>query len=331
MASLNNTSDGESNNPFEIYNIFIPVPVRFWVYLILNSLSILCSIFVLYHLLFDRTLRQALNNHVIIMLLFIGLTYELTSVPFMLNYYRIGDAWILTSSFARFWTIIDYSCYAAELICFAWATIERHILIFHQQWVSTKKKRFFIHYLPLMAIVIYCFTYYFVVVLFPLCENTNIMQPLNGVPVPCMNFNPITGKYDSICHQILPSFTVAIFSIALLIRVVWQKHQLNRSIQWRQQRKMVIQLLSISALYLFFNLPRAIVQSFVESGFTSYVFTKTFAHLIFFAIQLVFFCPFVCCGFIPEIGKRLKKLLFWQNRQRAIVPATLASNLGRAN
>jgi hypothetical protein len=33
--------------------------------------------------LFDQTLRQALHNHIIIILLCIGLIYELTSVPLL--------------------------------------------------------------------------------------------------------------------------------------------------------------------------------------------------------------------------------------------------------
>ncbi len=59
----------------------IPHIVEFWIYAISDGLSILCSLFVLYDLLFDRTLRKALNNHVIIVLLIMGLIYELTTIP----------------------------------------------------------------------------------------------------------------------------------------------------------------------------------------------------------------------------------------------------------
>ena len=326
MASSNSTTDNESSNPFEVYELFIPVPVRFWLYVILNSLSILCCIFALHHLLFDRTLRQALNNHIIIILLFIGLIYELTSVPFMLHYYLIGDTWTLTPSFASFWTFIDYTCYGAELVGFAWATIERHILIFHQQWVSTKKKCFFVHYLPIITILIYIFTFYFVIVLFPSCGINTSLQPVNGVPVPCTAFDPIIGKYDAICHQIIPTFTIAVFSIGLLLRVLWQKTRLNRSVQWRQQRKMTIQLLSIAMLYLLFNFPRSIIQIYNVMDSTSYLITKTFAHLIFFAVQLIFYFPFVCCASIPDLGKRLKKLFFYRGQQRAIAPISLPTD-----
>ena len=64
MESENSTT---TNAPF-LFTI-IPISVRFWIYLIADILSVLCSLFVLYYLLFDRTLRQALNNHVIIVLI----------------------------------------------------------------------------------------------------------------------------------------------------------------------------------------------------------------------------------------------------------------------
>ena len=70
-------------------------------------LSILGSIFVLFHLFFNRALRQAWNNHIIILLLLIGLIYELTSVPLMLYWFRFSDTWRMTLSFAHFWTFTD--------------------------------------------------------------------------------------------------------------------------------------------------------------------------------------------------------------------------------
>ena len=329
MANSTNTSNNDFFDPYAMFDIDIPVAVRFWLYTVFNTLSILCTIFDLYQLLSDRKLRQALNNHIIIILLFTGLVYESTTVPFMLNYYRLGKAWILTPSFARFWTLIDYITYEIELLGFAWATIERHILIFHQQWLATEKKRFFIHYLPIIAIIIYCLAYYPFMIFFPYCQSSPLTQPMNGVPIPCAGFDPILGKYDAICHQMIPTFTIAIFSVGLLLRVIWQKLRMHRTIEWRQQRKMVIQLLSISTLYILFNFPRAIVQAFVISGDTTFVIIKAFTHLTFFSVQLVFFFPFVCCALIPDIEKRLKKMFCCQNKQQTNGPTSTATTLNR--
>ena len=155
MSNSNDTIIEEEsyyNSPF-----IIPIPVRFWLYLISNISSILCSFFVLYHLLFNRLLRQALNNHAVIVLILIGLIIELIDIPLIIHFFRFGYNWKVTSIFSYFWSFIDYGCFTTQTIIFAWTTIEKHILIFHDRWLLTKKKRFFIHYLPLIILLIYCF------------------------------------------------------------------------------------------------------------------------------------------------------------------------------
>jgi hypothetical protein len=205
----------------------LSISARFWLYLIPNVLSIGCSFFVLYHLLFDRTLRQALNNHVFMVLLVIGLVFELIDIPLTLHYYRFGTTWRLTSRLSLFWTYIDFAFYTAQVIIFAWATIERHILVFHYHWVATTKKRFFIHYLPVIILLSYIFIYCFIIIYFPSCENMYYHSYINGVPVPCLIDKTIIAKYDLVCHQIIPTFTIVIFSVVLFIRVLYQKSRFN--------------------------------------------------------------------------------------------------------
>ncbi|CAF1668399.1 unnamed protein product, partial [Adineta ricciae] len=195
---------GEARDLGNPYELRISVSTRFWLYLIPNISSVFCSLFVLYHFLFDRTLRQALNNHIMIVLLFIGLIYEVTSVPLMLNFYQNGNSWTFSPQFAHFWTFVDYLCYSTQIVGFAYASIERHILIFHSNWVSTRKRRFWIHYVPLTSVVVYQVAYYFWIILFPFCEEILRQSPFNGVPMSCALSNPVLYKYNTIAHQFLP-------------------------------------------------------------------------------------------------------------------------------
>ena len=181
--------------------------------------SLLCSFFVLFHFLSDRTLRQALNNHIIIILLFIGLIYGIASV--------LLDTWKFTLSFAHFWTIIDYLHYSTRLVDFAWASIERHILIFHSHWISTKKKRFLVHYLLLITLMIYSFIYYLVIIIFPFCTEVIHQSPLNGVPMSCVLANSIFYKYNTISHQFLSVSLIIIMNIGLFPCVIWQTSRMN--------------------------------------------------------------------------------------------------------
>ncbi len=125
-------------------------------------------------------------------------------------------------------------------------------MIFHDRWLLTKKKRFFIHYLPLIILLIYCFIYYCVIAFYPFYESSNFQSPIIGVFVPCIYDNGILLQWDLICHVIIPTLIIVIFSFGLLLRVLWQKSRLRRGIEWRKQRKIIIQSLSVSILYLVF-------------------------------------------------------------------------------
>ena len=250
-----------------------------------------CSVlfFVLFHLLSDRAIRQALNNHIIIVLLVIGLIYEVTSVPLMLYWYRFGNTWKYTLGFSHFWTFVDYLCYSTQLVGFAWASIERHILVFHSHWISTKKKRFLVHYLPLITLMIYSFTYCFVFIVFPFCE------------------------------EFIPTSLIIILNIGLFLRVIWQKSRINRSVEWRKQRKMTIQLLSTSVLYFIFMGPRTVFQFCRFIGLETRNILMLFYHSAFFANYIMFLFPYVCYGAMPELKKKLRKSFFYQKQQQQVI------------
>jgi hypothetical protein len=260
-----------------------------------------------------------LYKHAIIILLFLGLAYELTAVPLMLYYYRVDSTWTVTATFSHLWTFIDYLCFTTQLMGFAWTAIERHILIFHSQWVSTRARRFWIHYLPLITLLIYCFLYHVVFILFPSCETSIVMSPFNGVPVPCILLEPFFIKYDAIIHQIAPTFIIGIASIALFLRVLRQKARLHRSIQWRKQRKMIIQSLSISLLYFSFMSPRMASQFCILVGFITTGVMTLYFNRAFFAIYIVFLFPFVCCASMPELEKKLKHFFLCQRQRRGTI------------
>ncbi len=114
--------------------------------------------------------------------------------------------------------------WSLQIILFAWATIERHILIFHNQWLSTKIKRIFLHCFPMIFIVIYCFIYYLTVVVFLSCDYMNDQSPINGVPFHCLYGNDAFFlSWDLLCHRLIPTMIIVISSSALLVRILYKK------------------------------------------------------------------------------------------------------------
>jgi hypothetical protein len=276
MSSLIDESNVDSKNDHF---------VQFWLYLISNTLSILCCIFILYHLLSNRTLRNALHNHIIIILLFQCLIYELIDIPIILYNYSFETFWERKSILYRFWSFIDIGLYTTQLIIFAWGTIERHILVFHNQWLSTKKKCFYIHYLPMIILITYCLVWYGVTILFPCCM-------LNG---------SIIKYYDLICHQMIPSGIIIVFSIGLLLR--------KSRFDWAIERKMIFQILSISILYWVFCGPWIFVLFCFQFNSLGNIGLGLLPYAYFFSYYFMFLLPFVCCSSLFEVQLKLKKLL----------------------
>jgi hypothetical protein len=72
----------------------------------------------------------------------------------------------------------------------------------------------------------------------------NDQSPINGVPFHCLYGNDAFFlSWDLLCHQLIPTMIIVISIIALLVRILYQKSRLHRTIQWGKQRKMTIKLL----------------------------------------------------------------------------------------
>jgi hypothetical protein len=99
-----------------------------------------------------------------------------------------------TPSFALIWTYIDYGFSNIQLILFAWTTIERHILIFYSKCVLTKTKRSFVHYLPIMSILIYSLGYYLNIFFARTSMNTFVDSQLYNMNDDFILKNPIITK-----------------------------------------------------------------------------------------------------------------------------------------
>ena len=305
--------------------------VKFWLYLSLLIPSFFCLLFILYHLLFKRNLRQALNNHVIIVVLIISLISETTIYPWMLYFYQFKGVWRRAFIFfCQIWGYLDWGLYITQTILFAWALVERHILIFHERWVSTKRKSFFVHYLPLILLLLYCLICHVIVYFFPPCKNYYYNSDMQCVD-PCLFYDFKFAMWEMAVHQVLPAFIIIIFSIALLARVLWKKHKMHQAVQWRKLRKMTIQVLCISVLYLIFFFPYVVYNLMLTYGVSNRSI-RDFAELSeLLAFCMTLFLPFVCAMSLPDLQVKLFKFLQLRRTTGRIAPTIggVAHTLGR--
>ncbi|CAF1542531.1 unnamed protein product [Rotaria magnacalcarata] len=310
--------NGSSYANVSIQDYEIGRTIRFWLFLGFDLPSVVCSIFVLYHLLQKQVLRQALHNHSSILMLSFNLVYQLVDIPCHLQYFYTGIIRPATPIFCLIWWFIDWGFFFINVLLLLWAVIERHILFFHTTLIATWQKRLFIHYLPLAMIVLIIMVFYIIAIFVPPCQNTfDYTLDLCGM-FPCYETVPFFGTVEQIGFAIIAMSLIAIFSISLLMRVIWQKYQMHRQIQWRKQRRLTLNVICVSLLYLFFCFPVStiyLVHYYNDPGFAK----ELEPTLFFLSYFPVFLLPFICLATIPRIWREVKHFDRLQTRRVGII------------
>ena len=292
-------------------DISISTYVRFWLYLLFEIPSLFCSIFVLFYLFHKRTLREAINNHMIIVLLLLNFIVQVIDLPWIMNYYRLGYVTPSTPTFCMIWIFVDETLYTATTVLFSWTSIERHILIFHSNLVSTKFKRLLFHYTPMIVLIIYCLTYGLIVALFPPCENIfDYNSVVCGYPL-CYTEHESIGMWDISINHVIATSGIILGCLVLLGRIIYQKKRFRRPIRWRQDRKMAIQLLSIAVLYLILYIPQMLIEIAHECCLSEDIGSSFLPYAKFFSYYVNFLLPFVCANSLPGFKEKIRRIILW--------------------
>ena len=288
--------------------------VNFWLFLAFDVSAILCTIFVLYHLLGKRQLRNSLHNHIPIIMLLLAFAYQLIDIPMHLDFYRAGVVPLKAPIVCLIWWFIDWGFYYMITVLLVLASFERHILIFHSQVMATRRGRLIAHYLPILTILVLMSTFYGVAIFGSVCESTfDYTSALCGAHS-CYGTLPFFIIVEQLIFGATCTLLIAAFNMALLVRVVRQKHRVHGVVQWRKQRKIAVQMISLSSLYTTFSLPLTtiyVVRLFGEPDWGAQVLPIFF----FLSYFVIFFLPFVCLTNLSDLGKILKTCMARSQRR----------------
>ncbi len=302
-------SSNNSSSSFVYSEISIPRPVRFWLLLLSDSPSIVCSFCIIFHIITNRTQREALQNHTIFLILIFGLPIQLMDVNFYLVFIKYGSVQPPNPFICLIWWLADYGCFIGGVILMTWLAIERHILIFNDGWVSTRRGRFLAHYLPLILILTYIILFYVIAIFFIPCQNTyDYSVPICG-DSPCYENYGILGMWEFIVNTSVPILLENIFSIGLVVRVLLQKRRLRQSPQWRKYRRMTFQLFLVSGLNVTVNLPGYLIPLAHLCGLPAKYGAQVERYFFFLGYWVIFLFPFASLCQYPELRKTIKKTI----------------------
>ena len=326
----------QSASPFEKplpTTIILSNQLQFWTVLIVEIPSLACTLFLLYHLLLDRRFRQAMHNHVIIVLLMLTLGIEIFDNPLYIDASRMGgqlNSFNMVPSICLMWWLFDFGAYGAITVFLAWASLERHILVFHQrQLLQTARQRFFVHYLPLIILMIYVTVFYVVVILFPPCENKFDFKSVGCGLSPCYGLVSYLNVWDYLVNGILCTVIETTCSMSFFMRVLWQKRRARRTLNWRKHRKMSFQLLSASILSSTITFPHSLIALIAQFGGPDLVaaVSKISPYLSFLSSFVVMSLPFICLACQSELWPKM--VFFSPKRRGTIGTLTVVAEAGK--
>ncbi|CAF1520872.1 unnamed protein product [Adineta ricciae] len=324
MMSTNNSSNTDDTSS-ESSEISLPRIVRFWFFLLSDIPSIICTFCIIIHIIMNRTRRHALQNHTILVILLTNLPVQLPDIILYLIFYQYNSFVTSKPIVCIIWWWIDITFYNGGVILLAWLALERHILIFHHQWVGNRKGRFLFHYFPLISLVTYVLLFYIIAVFFIPCENSyDYTAPACGIS-PCYQSYGVFGFWDLFANNWAPIILEGIISIALILRVQWQKRRLHQSDQWRKQRRMIIQLCLVTGINMCINLPIYLITFAHMCGLPSDYGAQARLYFYFFAYYITLLFPFTALSQYPELRKTIEKKIFCMSTTRPHHLSTVAT------
>ena len=286
--------------------------VKFLILISLEVPAIVVSLLIFGHFLSSRAVRSAKHQHSVFVLLAINFLQLLTVLPMPIDFHRLGGIIRLEApGYCLWWRWYEFSMFNINTFLMGWISIERHILIFHAHLVrgGATWTRWSLHVAP----VIFCalwppLFYLFVIVITPMCTNVWTYDSLY-CGLPCY-FMTDWNTFDILFNIVFLTMLITVTNVALILRVVKRRANVRGrgQISWRHQRKMVVQLVTLSSIYLAAWLP----VSVVELG--QVVFGPTFlqepAHVFFFLYYIIPpILPIICLPSIPQLAKRMKRII----------------------
>ncbi|CAF1287391.1 unnamed protein product [Adineta steineri] len=273
--------------------------------------SIICYIFIFSQFIRSRELFKRLNNHIILALLLISFIQVITELPLTLIVLHTGFVAVQSSSFCLFWVVYNYSLFVIGLMYMAYGCVERYFLIFYR--ASFNKHLILFHYIPLLFLLIYPPLLYFgLVVIYPCQTYFDYTQIVCAGA--CYQYEFSLGLFDWFTNICTPVVLSVIATALLIVRVLIQKRRVNQREIWRRNRKMVVQLASISIMYMIIWIPSVIcfvVPLIVPSPLSSQVAAGLLNYFQYLSCLL---CPFMCLVVLPEIRSSFKQMFIKVNR-----------------
>ncbi|CAF0860664.1 unnamed protein product [Adineta ricciae] len=305
----NSTSQSIEYNNADSFTTSGLVRLKFSILLALEIPSVVCSLSIFLCFIRLSELRAKQHNHVVICLLISNFLTATTEIPISLTYLYNNEFIPPSNSLCFLWIFSNYIVFGSSFWIMVTASIQRYILIFYKYRLNTKFK----HYFPIVFPPAFFTLWYIILICFYPCQQQFDYSQLwcSGA---CYGYQGLISSIDWIISSLMPVLIIVITNVVLILSVGHQKYRMQRARTWRTTRKLVIQLLPISFVYLIIYVPVnvfALIRLWFDPSFLLDFYMNIFAYFNYFGPLLM---PFVCLMSMPEITAQLKNLYCFSNR-----------------
>jgi hypothetical protein len=314
---MSNESNGSSVSFVSEFTADSIRQAKFYSLSVLETCSVFCCLLLLYYLFFDRASRNTLHHHMFVALLLTSLCTCLVDIPLILFYLYQNRSPMQSNATCLLWNYVDLSLYALVSLLMLWASIERYLLIFYQNFTRTERRRLLFHYAPLMLIPVYVLVFYLAVVILHPCENHFDYSQVVCGELCYYSSTPVVGLVDQFLHNICPSILIAFLNVFLFVRVIWQKrYRMRQSVSWQRQRRLVLQLMPTVILYLCGVIPYGSVFCAYLLRFSSDASLYVQGQFFYLFYYVALFIPLLCLIALPKAYSR-----FFSRRPALVRPS----------
>ena len=286
-------------------DIFVLRRVKFTIILLLQIPAIALSLLIFIFFTKHRSLRKALQNHGLIILLIVNFIELLSDIPLGLQFYLRDYVTPATPAYCTWWTFIGLTMSTTSAYLVATIAIQRHMFIFSQHLLRIRWMRVILHNFPLAVSVAYPMLFYlFAIVLYP-CDGSqwDYTSRLCGFADCYLLFDKWLGTFDLSINAYTPMVIDILANTILIARIFRQKRRAQRALRWQQQRRMIVQLFCLSTLFLIGWTPSVVVQmiNVLHDPFFFYQIQQNYFLDLMYVVYL--FLPWMYLGFFPELPK----------------------------
>ena len=306
------------------------VNVQFLLLLIVELISLMCTLLILIYTYFhwQAMVSKPIHNHAILLIILISFFYITLDLPFTISFYHLGYDIYRSLHFCQWWYWIDYTLIAMSLHVTAIASLQRYIFIFKHYLVRGHLTRWICHYFPLLSCMILSSVFYFIVIVLYPCENTYDYSEQFYCSSPCYTSSKIIIHFDWIINCILPmgitTFTHGIF-ISWMVCSMKTLNRQPRHIR-KRHKKLTLQLFAFALLFIVGWTPSVIVS--LTSLFSAHNIIDTIPGVEYLYYISYFICPLqplICLFVLPEPIRCVQtKIRLCRDRSRKTVVLPIA-------